>query len=619
MIKVLSQVLLFSALFLGVSLCPQKMTKLDHRIFWSQPLRIVMPKTSPAHAALEDLKEELFKEPPPQSQNHKQTIRQLASGEYNAHDLLKFRTLIDTKTKQEARSIRLAGVVVREFKAEALNIAKNQLNVRTPEIPKAYFEQRSQNTESSSSDGQIRGRVELKEGLALWDPNMQLRIKQIVDGQTVAETQAQVDDGQFVLPTQTSGGTIIAELVNSQNQVYGAGTMATPVGRKSAVLPVLPSQQGLLAKVTSARSHGGETFAIDQGTLSILGAPAFGMKAEHKVSYNEPMIENGSQVLLQAAGDKHNTTLAMGLAGKAWDISVLPKSMSKAMLNLSLDEADRYGADDLGMVWGKVVSKGEPVKGARVQISDGVEPIYFNELLLPDKNLQSTSSNGMFAFVKLNAGIKSIRVFQNDRVAAAEIMPVDIQHVSQISFDLLDDKNLNCSPQAYGFSEKPPVLFTQVLGLEVEQTLESANTTWKLPRSNHPLWMEFNAGPEYEKTRQLVLPAQENLDIPVFKRLWVDNILQQNGMQREAYSATIIGFGPASEFTVETASGQVLYLTRDHKVTPYGTPNGAFIITNMKSDIQVVNVVDQQTGLRWIQTVVAEPDITTVLIHPRAE
>lgn len=624
MIRVLNQGLIVSSVFLGVALCPQKMTTLDHRIFWSQPLRIVLPKTSPAHAALEDLKEDLFKAEPPQSQNlknNKETVRQLAAGEFRAHDLLKYRTVINNKAKPEvARTIRLATLVVREFKAKPVYIAQSTTAVAPlaseRKASEAFFEQKSETHERVNN---IYGRVELQEGLALWDPNMQLRVKQIIDGQPVSETMASKDDGQFVLPTQVGGGTLIAELVNAQNQVYGAGQIVVPSGKRAAVLPVLPSQQGLQTRMVSAASHGGESFAVQNGLLSVLGAPGAPMKAEHKVSFNEPMIENGSRVLLQASGDKHNTTLAMGLTGAPMDVSVLPKSMSKAMLNLSLDEQDRYGADDLGMVWGKVVQNGSPVKGARVQITDGIEPVYFNELYLPDKNLQGTSENGLFAFVKLNSGLKSIRVFQDDQVVAAEVMPVDVGHVSQINFELLGDKKVRFTPFAYGAPGKPQMLYANIIGLETEKDIANDESYWNLKRSNRPLMVEFSAGPDFERTRQLILPSQDKVDVPTFKRAWVDQILKDNGIQRAAYSSMVIGFGPSSAFHVETAGGQVVYLTRDHKVTKHGEPNGAFIISNMKSDIQVVNVVDEQTGLRWIQTVVTEPDVTNVLIHPRAE
>lgn len=593
---------------MGIALCPKKMTTLDHRIFWSQPLRIVLPKTSPAHAALEDLKEDLFYSPP-QSQNQKQVIKQLAAGEFNAHALLKYRSVVDTKSKIP-RQVRLATLTVREFKAKPVYVAQN--------TPTTTVQQEAYSSVSSETVSRINGRVELKDGLALWDPNMQLKIKQIVDGQTVAETQAGMQDGSFVLPTETQQGTLIAELVNAQNQVYGVGTVSIPQGKNTAVVSVSPSQQGFQAKVVSGSSHGGESFAVDRGSVSILGSP-IAMRAEHKVSYNEPMIENGSNVLMQASGEKHSATLAMGLAGVPMDVAVMSKSMSRAMLNLSLDEQDRYGADDLGMVWGKVTRGGVPVKGARVQISDGVQAVYFNELFLPDRKLEGTTENGVFAFVKLNSGIKSIRVFKNDQVVAAEIMPVDIGHVSQLNFELQDEKTIRFIPQAYGVREKPQVLYAQVLGLEEEKDVSAEMTSWNLPRSNHPLWFEFSAGPEYERTRQLVLPNQENLDVPTFKRSWVDQVLKENGIQRVAYSSTIIGFGPSANYKVESAGGQVIYLDRNHKAVPYGVAAGCFIIANLKSDLQVVNVVDQQTGLRWIQTIVAEPDVTSVLIHPRAE
>ena len=615
MIKVLYQGLLFSFTFLGLSLFPKKMTTHDHRIFWSQPLRIVLPKTSPAHAALEDLKEDLFYSPP-QSQNQKQVVKQLAAGESHAAELLSYRSVVERKT-QLVRSVKLDALVVREFKAQTVHVAQAQVQSQPlPEVLPAV--QESFVSSRSDTPTKIQGRVELKDGLAVWDPNMQLKIKQIIDGQTVAETTAGTMDGQFVLPTQASGGMIVAELVNAQNQVYGSGTISVPAGKRSAVLPILPSQQGLQTRIVSANSHSGQSFAIDRGLVSLLGTPG-SMKAEHNVFYNEPMIENGSNVLMQVSGDKHNTTLAMAVAGKPWDIAVLPKSMSKAMLNLALDEQDRYGADDLGMVWGKVTKNGEPVKNVRVQISDGVDAIYFNELYLPDKHLDGTSENGLFAFAKLNSGIKSIRIFQNDKVIAAEVMPVDIQHVSQLIFELGEEKTLRISPHSYGFMEKPPALFAQALGFEEEKDIGPDGGGWTLPRSNHPIWFEFFSGPDYEKTRQLVQANQENVDVPVFKRSWVDEILKKNGIQRQPYSSTVIGFGPSSAFTVESAGGQILYLTRDRQATAQGVANGAFIIVNLKSDLQVINVVDQQTGLRWVQTVFAEPDITNVLIHPRAE
>ena len=603
MIKAGYQLITASVIFLGIALCPKKMTTHDHRIFWSQPLRIVLPKTSPAHAALEDLKEDLFYSVP-QSNNQKHQVKQLVAGEFNASQLLKYRSVVNSKIKEQPRTFKMATLVVREFKAEPVYVAS------------AYQESHSAESISNSRNN-IKGRIELKNGLALWDPNMQLKVRQVVNGQAIAETMGGAD-GEFSLPTSNTQGTIVAELVNSQNQVYGVGSIPIPTNKQAAVVNIHPSQQGLQSRVVSAISHSGQNFPIEKGTLTILGNGG-PMMAEHKVSFVEPMIENGSHMLVQASGEKHNTTMAMGLAGKQWDIAVLPKSMSQAMLNLALEENERYGADDLGMVWGKVTQDGQPVKGARIQISDGADPIYFNELYLPDKKIEGTTENGLFAFVKLNSGIKSVRVFVDDKVVAAQVMPVDLAQVSQLHFDLQGEKALRFTPHVYGVSEKAPALYAQVLGYEEEKDILNDKSAWKIPKSNQPLWVEFAAGPEYERTRQLILPNQENVDVPTFKRSWVDQLLQKNGVQRIPYSATIIGFGPASDFTVEAAGGQVIYLTRDHQVTKQGVPNGAFIISNLKNDIQVVNVIDHQTGMRWIQTVVSEPDITSVMIHPRAE
>lgn len=615
MIKVVSQTIAASVAFLGIALCPKKMTTHDHRIFWSQPLRIVLPKTSPAHAALEDLKEDLFYSEP-QSTNQKYQVKQLVAGEFNGSQLLKYRSVTNSTVKEKPRQFKMATLVVREFKAKPVYIASSEPKASMPAV--AEQESYSSQVSSGAAINKIKGRIQLKNGLAIWDPNMQLKIKQVVNGLTIAETSADASDGEFTLPTTNNQGTLIAELVNSQNQVYGAGALPIPTSRQAAVVNIHPSSQGLQARIVPANSYGSHNFSVAKASLSVLGSPV-SMPAENKVSFVEPMIENGSHMLVQANGEKHNTTLAMGLAGKNWDISVLPKSMSNALLNLALEEQDRYGAEDLGMVWGKVTQDGEPVKGARIQISDGSEPIYFNELFLPDKKLEGTTENGLFAFVKLNSGIKSVRVFQGDKVVAAQVMPVDVANVSQMHFDLQGEKSLRFTPHVYGSTEKAPALYAQVLGYEEEKDILNDQSPMKLPRSNQPIWVEFAAGPEFERTRQLVLPSQEKVDVPTFKRSWVDQVLLKGGVRREAYSASIIGFGPASDFTVEAAGGQVVYLTRDHQVTKQGVPNGAFIITNLKSDIQVVNVIDHQTGLRWIQTVVAEPDITSVMIHPRAE
>src|SRR5690606_18871488 len=92
-------------------------------------------------------------------------------------------------------------------------------------------------------------------------------------------------------------------------------------------------------------------------------------------------------------------------------IPIFPKSMIKAMKEI-VSEQRMINLNDptMPIIWGQAKVDGKTVSGVSVEIESApsIEPIYFNEWMLPDINLKATSSNGLYAFIGVPEGLHAV-------------------------------------------------------------------------------------------------------------------------------------------------------------------------------------------------------------------
>src|SRR6185312_12819491 len=97
---------------------------------------------------------------------------------------------------------------------------------------------------------------------------------------------------------------------------------------------------------------------------------------------------------------------------------------------------DKRAASLQSIVWGRLTQDGQAAAGAQVEMAGEYKPIYFNDMYLPDPNMNATGSNGLFAFVKVPRGTQALRVSTGGHMYPAQVFPTENQQVSYVELEI---------------------------------------------------------------------------------------------------------------------------------------------------------------------------------------
>lgn len=447
-----------------------------------------------------------------------------------------------------------------------------------------------------------------------------------MSGRRIEEGSVDIQRGEFSLQAKEAKGFLRAEVLAADGTPLGDGeiwlnSLKTPSKRISG-LKIKIDQKSSSSFVGTASS----AYGTDESEHPVLGAKLSYTSSVPGVTTNKVGrfeahgIHPKSSVVLTAEKKGYWNSLVLTSAQHRAAVTLYPQSMISA-LQQTIAKDFGLKADDLqngGIVWGRVLKGRKPIEGAVVESagSQGIGPIYFNSLHLPDTKLQATSNNGLFVFLNLPSGTQSIRAQVRGRYLPAKILPVEDRHVTPVeivsgkksvaivqSFDALSRESV---PTTIRFAASPKSIRTNMAGLakvSVAQTEE-------------PLFLEADPTGDYLPIRMSFDRRDKHMFLPQIRGEWL-NTLRLN---RFPNTGMIVGIVEGKRYDVfldinGKPHNDILYFNASGEITPMPLAGGGFLIYNVPHGIRTVSIVSEGADNIYHQVVSVDDEYVAVVAH----
>lgn len=400
----------------------------------------------------------------------------------------------------------------------------------------------------------IEGQIEVTGGLAFLGPTNRIRIYRRVESEVLESGRVNEAEGTFEINIREPTGILEAELIDENNAVMGRGELdLDPLPKSSLYLKLKPIAKAGVISVASAYSFGNHKVEVPSARVTIDGFDE-PLPQNDDGEFIEPEMHGHSVFVARASARRHWGTLSVVLARNPVHLELFPDKSVDALLNLTL-ERPRSSKEKMGVVWGKVVDgDGKPLAGVKVELAGGLTPVYFNHPI-PDKNLQSTTANGDFAFVGVTAGVHSIRALYRGEYVPAQVIPVEAGHVSYVQVQI--GKGVVVPVQvhdAFDRMSKVPSLL-HISGRESNIELAAGEGHLRYLNGLGSMVMEVDAGDDYLPARFLTSRQARQFRFPVLQKAWIEKL---NSAPHPKGSARVVGLVGES-FSVEVRrNGQLL-------------------------------------------------------------
>lgn len=476
----------------------------------------------------------------------------------------------------------------------------------------------------------LSGQIEMTGGLAFIGSDTQMVIQRTFNGERFEQGRIWVTEGKFEIHVKQPAGFLVAELRTRDGRVLGRGEVnlldlhdVPPRDSRIADLRIAlhPTAEGASFRTISGHSHNNQNMPVASAKVEIQSySDPLPVNSEGEAG--DPTLSRDSTFVARASAKNHWPSMVVGQAQVPQDIRLFSNSMVDALIGLNLEGMDKKEAYQQSVVWGRLTRDGKPVAGAVVEMAGAYSPIYFSELYLPDKKAIVTSQNGVFAFVKVRAGVQALRVRIGGRIYPAQIFPTEGRHVSYVEFSL-HDKQVSQFRVFDGLDMSKP-LSAQIRMVGSDEVLPIGRDDFvEYSTAANPFVVEADAGADYEISRVTVSGSPHVVHVPLVGREWLNRLAGERRVTMLPRRGTIVGYMDNHDYEVELtgyAPGeptQIVYF--DAKGAPLeakvGVAGGGFVIFNAPMGLQTLYVHPMQSRETFSQVVVAEPEFVQVITH----
>jgi len=437
------------------------------------------------------------------------------------------------------------------------------------------------------------------------------------------EEDAMVDysTGKFLVAVNNiDAGKLVAHLYDENQKITGLGSL--DLSEESKESKILDSIKLLIEPLES--SKGGQiisAYSYDKFKIMVPNAEVFGAAqarelADYKGLYKLASLGGSSTYQLQAHAPEHWITQSIVESGKAQQIPLFPYKMLQNFFEIINQSGN---SSEYGVIWGKITKKDKALSGAEVKLSstEAIGPIYFNELFIPDKNLSKTSSNGLFAFVKVNPGLKVVFSKYEDKELPSTVVNTSMGVVSytEIQAKALQLKGFVFDPI---YQHKVPSQIS-VVGTQQAITAGTEGFEVKIPSSDSVIHMNFNSGPEYFLTREAVPRSlSKNIQALAVRKAWLTEELRRVQFKQEESLGLAFGYVKGKQFSVsldnEKVDDQNIFYFDDHgKIDPSkadsGENGGPVLITNLSPGLHTLVITSSDGQITNTRLFVSEAGV----------
>lgn len=464
------------------------------------------------------------------------------------------------------------------------------------------------------------GPIQLKQGLALTSDH-RIEVHQEKDGKVIEYGDVDISAGTYAIQVEDLAGSLCAKLKEENAQVVGRGCVSLE-GLKN-------KNRSLASGPLLSISKFQEVFPVAAAALPEIEAvttkPSLAYKIYDFYGYDgeQPrVIENAkvdnsvsgqetatSYIITQIAAAGFATTRVVGGSNTARrGVPQLPLTAANAMTNIAKDAGytiGNFGAS--GIMFGRVMKDGRTVAGAQITV-DGrpdAQPLYFNELYIPDPNQKVTASHGLYTVMNLPDGEYSVRAdignqfsgFQNASVRAGSVALADVE-----STFLRREVQLN----AYELVSKTALGAVATLqNYHEDVIMDGGQAEISIPDAKdnsfaiiHPL------NRNYLTAQFLMTPGQNQYFFPLIHKDWMEALLSQAKLSHALRGKIIMGIGAQEPFKAEAIGSQraqIIYFDSNAQVVEgaFGPAGGGFLILDPEEES--VEVAIQSAGKKEFQ------------------
>ncbi len=478
----------------------------------------------------------------------------------------------------------------------------------------------------SDKKTRIRGQLEMAEGLAFLGAGNSIRIARYENGQPQEKGQIWVNQAKYEISVEQSKGFLVAELIEKNGQVLGRGQVSlTDLNLKDSRMiedlhiAMRPVATLASLRASSAYSYGRHLLPIKNAKVEIEGyLPA--KEVDHDGLLNNSSLNPSSTFVARASAPDHWPSLIVAQSELTQDVRLLSNSLARALINLNLPRHEIHDAEMQGIVWGRVTRDGNAVAGARVEMAGPNMAIYLDEQFMPDQKRKSTSKNGLFAFLKVPAGMQSLRVTSDNLTYPAQILVTEQAHVSYADFQLRNDLKTQMDIVDGLNPEKNLQAVVRFLGTESELNVPGSGLV-RYSVASDPQYLEADAGPDYALTRLTLTGFSNHTLVPMISQSWLRKISAASGILAVPELGTVVGFFENQESTVSMTGyspfekPSILYFDKDGELlqSNQGVVGGGFVILNAPLGMQTVYVQPVNSASTTSTVVLSEPEYVHVL------
>lgn len=483
--------------------------------------------------------------------------------------------------------------------------------------------------DSSAGDDstEISGEFQIGGGAAFLgqDYNHHFEVLRSHEGVDVEQGAVNVSDGTYTIRVRGRTGRVVARLRDDKGQIVGQDSFYLSQfggarGRVKGPRLVLTPRTDIAGHAASVYPH---------NRLASLGVSALSGIAELNVTkqgdFELNQVQKGSMTILRAEAKDHAATVSLVPSGSRSDLTLFPLSWVASLKSIVSDQR-RMSLDnpDSAVVWGRVTQDGKPRAGATVAVEsvrDGLEAVYFNELMLPDSSLKATSSNGLFAFIGAPTGFQSLIARIGDAYLAHQNAVVEDGAVSIA--DLATTVRTEPSPirvyDAFLGEPRPAAILHQ--GIEQEVEVDSTGfATVSLPVLGRMSLVMVRPEAPYAPATYLISDDQGYVHLPLVRDDWVRALQGFSKVNDVPGSSVVVGFVADEDFTAEVVDPQEF--TRVIYFDPQGNPlqgnrqgvaGGGFVIYGLSEGVREVVVTGAHSKMISTRVVPSDPRAMTVL------
>lgn len=467
----------------------------------------------------------------------------------------------------------------------------------------------------------IKGRLQIRDGLAFMGAETYFSLHRVSDGAVHEAGRVNITEASFEIYVHEPRGQLIAELRSRDGQTLGRGRLDLDGDLTSDDLKMelTPVATGAAVRVASAYSDGQHRIPVKNAIVAFdqNGMP---QALNDEGLRQDPDRARSSTFVIRASADKHWPTLAMGTEGEIREVRLYPESMMRSLLDLTMKEG-RSAAEQAGVVWGRILKDGKPVRGVEVELAGSYMPVYFNQIYLPDNQLHATDDNGMFAFLLVRPGVQAVRIRYNGKMYPAQVFPTEERHLSYVEINLEDGAagSVNVALQDAFDPKQKMSAHVRFVGVDDEVGM-SGSQKLHYPAGPDMMMLEADAGSEYELSRVQVLKSDSRVVVPLIKRSWLQSIADIKQFELIPHRGVVVGQVVDQPFQVEftgytAETPQIAYFDSNGMLVAgnSGPAGGGFVLFNAPLGLQTLSIKPIASNQVYTQTFVAEPEFVHTL------